>query len=89
MKTKKHNKTDLVFELKMEVTDLSNTSFKDVIWLQKFPLIKETILDYFALSPFYDRSCNNEVLRMQTKFSNVAVSVEDRLRYCSLLIVVK
>lgn len=65
----------------MESADLSNTSFKDVIWLQRFPLSKVSVLDYFSLSPFYDRSCNNEVLKMQTKFTNVATSLENQLKY--------
>lgn len=32
---------------------------------QAHPLTEETALEYFALSPFYERTCNNEVARMQ------------------------
>lgn len=45
-------------------------SFFDQKWLEENPLTNETVLAYFALSPFYDRSCLNEIIQMQTQFSN-------------------
>lgn len=51
--------------------DVSTTCFKDVVWLQSFPLTADSILDYFSQSPFYDRSCNNEVLRMQSSYNSL------------------
>lgn len=33
------------------------------------PLTPATVMDYFSLSPFFDRSSNNAVLRMQMQFS--------------------
>ncbi|KRH94697.1 RNA polymerase II transcriptional regulation mediator [Pseudoloma neurophilia] len=45
-------------------------SFTDPSWLEENPLTTETAISYFARSPFYDGSCLNETLRMQTQFSN-------------------
>jgi mediator of RNA polymerase II transcription subunit 6 len=35
--------------------DLTGICFKDNRWLEVFPLNKDTALDYFGLSGFYDR----------------------------------
>ncbi|CAN0348740.1 unnamed protein product, partial [Phaeothamnion confervicola] len=43
-------------------------------WLQTWGLGPENVLEYFYMSPFYDRSCNNEHCRMQ------GVRPEDGLR---------
>jgi mediator of RNA polymerase II transcription subunit 6 len=43
---------------------LTTTSWADKSWWSGH-LRRETVLDYFAGSPFYDRTCLNEVLRMQ------------------------
>lgn len=45
--------------------DPDTISFIDPIWLQQWGLGPENVLDYFALSPFYDKACNNEQCRMQ------------------------
>lgn len=45
--------------------DPETVSFIDPVWLQQWGLGPENALDYFALSPFYDKSCNNEQCRMQ------------------------
>ena len=45
--------------------------FRDVAWLQAFPLVRETVLDYLALSPFWDPTCNNEQLKMQNRHGAV------------------
>ncbi|KAJ1557298.1 hypothetical protein HK096_008052 [Nowakowskiella sp. JEL0078] len=51
-----------------ETDDLTQVSFKDTTFLQHFPLDEHNIIDYFALSQFYDRSCINEQVRMQERF---------------------
>ena len=43
--------------------DLGKTTWRDDQWLGFYPLNHFTALDYFSLSPFYDRSCNNEVAK--------------------------
>lgn len=46
-------------------TPLEHVSFRHQAWLQEFPLTAETVLDYFAWSDFYDRTCLNEQMKMQ------------------------
>lgn len=43
----------------------SEISFSNEEWIRAFGLGPHNALDYFALSPFYDTSCNNEVVKMQ------------------------
>ncbi|KAK9904309.1 hypothetical protein WJX75_008938 [Coccomyxa subellipsoidea] len=45
--------------------DLAHTTWRDDAWLSFYPLNIFTALDYFALSPFYDRGCNNELAKLQ------------------------
>lgn len=45
--------------------DPEQRSFIDPVWLQQWGLGPENALDYFALSPFYEKACNNEQCRMQ------------------------
>ena len=52
--------------------ELSKTTWRDDRWLTFYPLNVFTALDYFALSPFYDRSCNNELARAQGGNVNLA-----------------
>lgn len=39
--------------------------FRDPEYLAAFPLTNDNVLEYFSTSPFFDRSSNNEILRMQ------------------------
>jgi mediator of RNA polymerase II transcription subunit 6 len=45
--------------------DLSETCWRDDLFMQSYGLSHASILDYFALSPFYDRACNNEAARQR------------------------
>ncbi|KAL8139822.1 hypothetical protein V2J09_005843 [Rumex salicifolius] len=45
-------------------TDMTGMCFRDQLWLNTYPLNRELVFDYFALSPYYDWTCNNEQLRM-------------------------
>jgi mediator of RNA polymerase II transcription subunit 6 len=47
-------------------TEMTSISFRDQLWLNAYPLDRILVFDYFALSPFYDRSCSNERLRMES-----------------------
>ncbi|KAJ3695856.1 hypothetical protein LUZ60_001233 [Juncus effusus] len=44
-------------------TDMTGICFRDQLWLNTYPLDRNFVFDYFALSPFYDWTCNNEQLR--------------------------
>ena len=44
-------------------TDMTGICFRDQLWLNTYPLDRNLVFDYFALSPFYDITCNNESLR--------------------------
>jgi MED6 mediator sub complex component len=53
-----------------EAEPITWVSFRDVSWLQAFSLTEESVFTYLALSQFYDRTCNNEVVSMQTRYTN-------------------
>jgi len=48
-----------------EQPDLATVSWRFEAWTREFPLNKNTVLDYFKHSPFYDRQCNNELILQQ------------------------
>ncbi|KAA8540321.1 hypothetical protein F0562_024760 [Nyssa sinensis] len=47
-------------------TDMTGICFRDQLWLNTYPLDRNFVFDYFALSPFYDWTCNNEQLRLRS-----------------------
>lgn len=47
-------------------TDMTGICFRDQLWLNTYPLDHNLVFDYFALSPFYDWTCNNEQLRIRS-----------------------
>ncbi|KAK3410656.1 mediator of RNA polymerase II transcription subunit 6 [Eucalyptus grandis] len=47
-------------------TDMTGICFRDQLWLNTYPLDRNLVFDYFALSPFYDFTCNNEQLRLRS-----------------------
>ncbi len=53
-----------------EEAQLAFVCFRDVSWLQCFELNASSALEYFSMSQFYDRTSNNEVLRMQSRFTD-------------------
>jgi mediator of RNA polymerase II transcription subunit 6 len=63
--------------------DLAHVCFRDVSWLQANggALGRDNALEYFAQSQFYDRTCNNEVLKMQARFTGATAPALDQLRY--------
>lgn len=53
----------------MENLELDEVQWRSPEWIQFNGLRTDNVLEYFALSPFYDRSSNNQVLKMQTNFN--------------------
>ncbi|KAI8887085.1 MED6-domain-containing protein, partial [Backusella circina FSU 941] len=53
--------------------DLTSVEWRDTNWLERVGGFhnRQIVLDYFALSPFWDRQCNNQVLAMQTQYNDL------------------
>ncbi|KAJ3072425.1 Mediator of RNA polymerase II transcription subunit 6, partial [Quaeritorhiza haematococci] len=64
--------------------DLTHVSFKDTNFLQMFGLWEHNVLDYFALSQFYDKSSLNEQIKMQARFNELQANMLDRRRMVGL-----
>lgn len=54
----------------MEGEPLDEVQWRAPEYIQAFGLRTDNVLDYFAQSPFYDRSSNNQVLKMQSQFND-------------------
>ncbi|KAH3675832.1 hypothetical protein WICMUC_002478 [Wickerhamomyces mucosus] len=53
----------------MENTPLDELQWKSPEWIQSFGLRTDNVLEYFSESPFYDRTSNNQVVKMQFQFN--------------------
>jgi mediator of RNA polymerase II transcription subunit 6 len=53
----------------MEGEPLDEVQWRAPEWIQMFGLRTDNVLEYFSQSPFYDRSSNNQVLKMQSQFN--------------------
>ncbi|CCF58105.1 hypothetical protein KAFR_0D04570 [Kazachstania africana CBS 2517] len=49
-------------------TPLDELQWKSPEWIQAFGLRTDNVLDYFAESPFFDKTSNNQVIKMQRQF---------------------
>lgn len=47
---------------------LDELEWRSPEWINIYGLRSDNILEYFSLSPFWDRQCNNQVLKMQRQF---------------------
>lgn len=47
---------------------LDELEWRSPEWINVYGLRSDNILEYFSLSPFWDRQCNNQVLKMQRQF---------------------
>lgn len=60
--------------------DLAHICFRDGAWIQaRGGLGAHNVMEYFSLSQFYDRTCNNEVAKMQTQFTQQQASQDPLL----------
>lgn len=48
---------------------LDELQWKSPEWIQSFGLRTDNVLDYFSQSPFFDRTSNNQAVKMQHQFS--------------------
>ncbi|VEU23958.1 DEKNAAC105097 [Brettanomyces naardenensis] len=54
----------------MDNTPLDELQWKSPEWVNTFGLRTDNVLEYFSQSPFFDRTSNNQVLKMQNQFSD-------------------
>lgn len=52
----------------MDYQSLDEIQWKNPEWINQFGLFTGNVLDYFSESPFYDRTSNNQVIKMQFQF---------------------
>lgn len=69
----------------MSTAPLDEIQWKSPEYIQHFGLHSANVLDYFAESPFYDRTSNNQVLRMQLQFQPIPPNVHPQKYFQSRL----
>lgn len=52
-----------------DTTPLDELQWKSPEWIQAFGLRTDNVLEYFSQSPFFDRTSNNQVVKMQSQFN--------------------
>lgn len=74
----------------------TNTCFIDIAWLQSFGLRRETVMQYFYTSPFFDSSSNNSILQTQgidlehlKSMKGLEYALDDDVREEPVLFVIK
>lgn len=60
-----------VFTVKMSLPPLDELQWKSPEWIQSFGLRTDNVLEYFSQSPFFDKTSNNQVVKMQQQFSQM------------------
>jgi hypothetical protein len=50
------------------MASLDELEWRSPEWINVYGLRTDNVLEYFSLSPFWDRQCNNQVLKMQRQF---------------------
>ncbi len=65
-------------------TPLDELQWKSPEWIQAFGLRTDNVLEYFSQSPFFDRTSNNQVVKMQSQFNeNIqlhSLNIENELK---------
>ncbi|KAI8092604.1 mediator complex, subunit Med6 [Halteromyces radiatus] len=58
--------------------DLTSVEWRDTNWLERVGGFQNQhmVLEYFAMSPFWDRQSNNQILAMQTQYNDLKQSNE-------------
>ncbi|ODV82741.1 hypothetical protein CANARDRAFT_10269 [[Candida] arabinofermentans NRRL YB-2248] len=51
-------------------TQLDELQWRSPEWVNAFGLRTDNVLEYFSQSPFFDRTSNNQVLKMQNQFTD-------------------
>ncbi|KAI8919929.1 MED6 mediator sub complex component-domain-containing protein [Powellomyces hirtus] len=68
----------------MEDEDLTHVSWKDTAFIQAHGLNEHSVMPYFALSQFYDKSSINEQISMQARFNQLEASQLDKRQMTGL-----